>query len=163
MGALSFRRPGLRPLAALLWHQTEEWVWPGGFLPWFNHEIMGSERDEFPLDRRSGLIINTVLGWGTSVATMVGPRAALPAALLYTSHYGNAALHLSWAARKRRYDPGSITAVATLLPVATVGLKGLISDPETSSRAVCAGIAAGVAISAGMPPLYRRRLARSLR
>ncbi|HEX5145641.1 MAG TPA: hypothetical protein VFV85_01355, partial [Conexibacter sp.] len=24
------------PLPALLWHQTEEWVWPGGFLPWMN-------------------------------------------------------------------------------------------------------------------------------
>ena len=37
---------------ALLYHQTEEWVWPGGFLPWFNRSVMGGT-DEFPITRRS--------------------------------------------------------------------------------------------------------------
>ena len=35
---LAVQEPSVRPLAALLWHQTEEWVWPGGFLPWMNCE-----------------------------------------------------------------------------------------------------------------------------
>ena len=40
--AAAVARPALRPLAALLWHQTEEWVCPGGFLPWINREVLGS-------------------------------------------------------------------------------------------------------------------------
>jgi hypothetical protein len=157
--ALSVRRPGLRPLAALLWHQTEEWFWPGGFMPWFNREVVGSDEDEFPLDRRGGFINNAVVGWTISAATMAGRRAALPSALLYTSHFGNATLHLSWAARKRRYDPGSITAIATLLPVASHGLKELISDPDVPRWQVGAGIAGGVAASVALLPVYKRRLA----
>jgi len=68
VSALAAKRPGLRPLAALLWHQTEEWVWPGSFLPWVNREVLGSDEDEFPIDRRLAFIIDVPLGWGGSVA-----------------------------------------------------------------------------------------------
>lgn len=36
-----------------------------------------------------------------------GPRAAGPPAMLYVTHLGNAGLHLGWAVRHRRYDPGA--------------------------------------------------------
>src|SRR4029079_16356860 len=52
------------PLVALLWHQTEEWVWPGGFMPFANREAIGSGEDEFPLDRKVGLIVHVGLCWG---------------------------------------------------------------------------------------------------
>jgi hypothetical protein len=53
--ALLARRDDLEPLdllcgaalPALLWHQTEEWVWPGGFMPFFNREVLGCDDDEF--------------------------------------------------------------------------------------------------------------------
>jgi hypothetical protein len=51
--AAAFDRPPLRPLAALLLHQTEEWVWPGSSLPWMNRTVLGSDDDEFPIDRRA--------------------------------------------------------------------------------------------------------------
>jgi hypothetical protein len=60
MSALAVQQPAVRPLAALLWHQAEEWVWPGGFLPWMNREVIGSDDDELPLDRRIGFVINVV-------------------------------------------------------------------------------------------------------
>jgi hypothetical protein len=62
--AIAIERREWRPLAALLWHQTEEWVWPGSFLPWINREVIGSGDDEFPIDRRLGFIINVLFGWG---------------------------------------------------------------------------------------------------
>ena len=153
-------QPALRPLAALLWHQTEEWVWPGGFLPWINRELLGSGEDEFPIDRRSGFVINVAFGWGLSAAAAAGASAAAPAALLYTTHLGNAALHLSWAVRHRRYDPGTVTSVLTLTPVAVVGLKQLHADPAVSRRALRAGIAGGVAVSAGLVAFMRLRVRR---
>jgi Protein of unknown function with HXXEE motif len=155
---LAVQRPAWRPLAALLWHQTEEWVWPGGFLPWINREVIGSEEDEFPLDRRLGLGINVGFGWGFSVAAMAGARAGVPAAFLYVSHLGNAGLHISWAIRHRRYDPGTITSVATLIPVAIAGLRRLACDPNVSRRALTAGVGGGMAISVALMPLMKRRL-----
>lgn len=157
VSALAVGRPGLRPWAALLWHQTEEWVWPGGFLPWINREVLGSGEDEFPLDRRLGFLINVVLGWGSSLAAAAGPKGAAPAALLYSSNLGNVALHVSWAARNRRYDPGVVTAVATLAPTGAIGLRALASDPRVSRRALWSGIVAGVAASVLLPSALRRR------
>jgi hypothetical protein len=152
-------RAELRPLAALLWHQTEEWVWPGSFLPWINREVIGSEADEFPLDRRLGFLINVAFGWGFSAAA--GAGLAEPAALLYVSHIGNAALHLSWAIRHRRYDPGTVTSAVTLLPVAIDGLRRLAADPDVSARALRRGIAAGITSSVALLPLMKWRTRRS--
>ena len=151
-------RPELRPLAALLWHQTEEWVWPGSFLPWINREVLGSDEDEFPIDRRLGFLINVVFGWGFSVAA--GAKAVEPAALLYVTHIGNAGLHVSWAIRHRRYDPGTVSALLTLLPVAVDGLRRLGADPEVPRNALRRGIAGGIVASLALSPARRRRAAR---
>jgi Protein of unknown function with HXXEE motif len=156
----ALRMPAVRPLAALLWHQTEEWVWPGSFLPWINRDVLGSDEDEFPIDRRLGFIINVLCGWGFSLAPVIGRRAAGPAALLYVSHLANSVLHASWAARHRRYDPGAVTAVAALAPVAITGLRTLARDPWVSRRWVRAGASGGLIVSAGLVPALKWRLRR---
>jgi hypothetical protein len=155
--AAAVRRPALRPLAALLCHQTEEWVWPGGFLPWLNREVLGSDHDELPMDRRLAFFINVGAGWGGSLAAAAGPRAAGPAAALYVSHLGNTAMHLSWAVRHRRYDPGLVTALVALTPAAIGGLRDLRADPTAAPRARRAGLVAGAAASVALMPLVRRR------
>ncbi|MBJ7457672.1 MAG: HXXEE domain-containing protein [Thermoleophilaceae bacterium] len=156
--ALSEKRA--RPLAALLWHQTEEWVWPGGFLPWINREVLLSADDEFPIDRRTGFAINVGFGWGLSILAAAAPSAPVPAAALYVSHLGNAGLHVGWALKHRRRDPGLITAVATLLPTAVTGLRDLKRDETVSRRQLAAGIAAGAVIALGLAPLMKRRVRR---
>jgi hypothetical protein len=153
----SVRRPGLRPLAALLWHQSEEWYWPGGFLPWINHELFGGT-DEFPLDRRMAVVVNVWLGWGVSLVVAAGPRAAAPAVLLYTSHVANAGMHVGWAARHRRYDPGVVTSVVALLPATFLGVRQLLREPSVSRRSLAIGAAGGLAVTAALPVTMRRRL-----
>lgn len=157
VSVVAVRRPRLRPLAALLCHQTEEWVWPGGFLPWLNREVLGSDHDEFPLDRRLAFAINVGAGWGGSLAAAIGARAAAPATALYVSHLGNTVMHLSWAVRHRRYDPGLVTALVALTPAAIVGLRDLRADPAVSPRARRVGLVAGAAASVALMPLVRRR------
>jgi len=159
----SIRWAELRPLAVLLSHQTEEWVWPGGFLPWINREVLGSDDDEFPLDRRAGFVINVGLGWALSLSTLAGPRAAAPQALLYVSHIGNAALHVGWAARHRRVDPGVATGALGLLPLGVSGLRKLAKDPEVARSSLAAGVVGGILFAAGMAPFLRARLSRSRR
>lgn len=156
-------RPELRPLAVLLAHQTEEWVWPGGFLPWINREVLGSEEDEFPLDRRAGFVINVGFGWALSLSALAGPGAAGPMAMLYTSHIGNAGLHIGWAVAHRRKDPGLVTGALGLLPLGVTGLYRLAKDPRNSRAGLAAGIGAGIVFAAGMAPFFKARLARSRR
>lgn len=158
--AAAIQRPALRPLAALLWHQTEEWVWPGAFLPWINRDVLGSDEDEFPIDRRTGFVINVLFGWGSALGAVLGPAGAAPAAMLYTSNLGNLGLHLSSAIRERGYNPGSVTAVVTLTPIAISGLRALLADPDVSARQVKLGVASGVLMSVALVPALKWRLRR---
>src|SRR3954451_25387229 len=107
-----------------------------------------------------GLVINVGFGWGTSLGTMAGRSAAAPSAF-YVSHLGNVVLHLQWALRHRRYDPGLLTALLTLAPVAVIGLRALHADPEVSGVALVAGAVAGAASSIALPPLLKRRSRRT--
>lgn len=159
--AVAVRDKRARPLAALLWHQTEEWVWPGGFLPWINREVLESSDDEFPIDRRSGFLINVGFGWGLSAIAFTAKNAPAPAAALYVSHLGNAGLHVGWAIKNRRRDPGLTTAVATLMPVGVIGLYELARDESVSRRQLISGVAAGVVLSAGLAPFMKLRLRRA--
>lgn len=147
-----------RPLAALLWHQTEEWVWPGGFLPWINREVLEADSDEFPLDRKSGFVINVGFGWGLSLLAAAAPKAPAPAAALYVSHLGNAGLHVGWAINNRKRDPGLVTAVCALLPVGVNGLRELARDESLPRAQLVAGIAAGLVLSAGLAPFMKARM-----
>jgi hypothetical protein len=157
---LSARDPRLLPLAALFAHQTEEWVWPGGFLPWINETVIGSDDPEFPINRKAGFLINVGFGWGLSLSALGGPAAAAPQTALYVSHIGNAGLHIGWALRNRRYDPGLVTSLLTLLPAGILGLRKLAKDPEARHPQIAAGVASGLAIAAGMFPLMKLRLKR---
>jgi hypothetical protein len=144
------------PLAALLWHQTEEWVRPGGFLPWFNREVMGSGEDEFPITRRDGLLINAGLGWGLALAAGISGRPGLASCQL-AMDLGNAGLHGSQLVLERRYNPGSATALAMFVPLGVAGMRRLLR--RGPRREVLAGAAAGVAASAALMVTMRRRVA----
>lgn len=149
------------PLVALFWHQTEEWVWPGGFLPWINRGVLGSGEDEFPITRRLGLLINTGLGWGVGAAAGVSRDPGL-SSLQLAMLAGNVGLHTSGAARTRSRNPGLITAFALFVPLGVAGFPALVRRaPESRGRIAGFG-AAGIAVSLAMPALLRRRMARRL-
>lgn len=151
------------PLPVLLWHQTEEWVWPGGFLPWMNREVLGGE-DEFPITRVGGLVINTGIGWALcGAAIAAGPRRPATAATVLSMLVGNAALHLGLAARTRRRNPGTVTSALLLAPLGVAGLVALARDERAPTREVVAGAVAGVVASVGMMAVMKARLARRRR
>jgi hypothetical protein len=149
------------PLPALLWHQTEEWVWPGGFLPWMNRAVIGSGEDEFPIDRRAGLVVNSGVGWALSgAAVAAGARRPAVGATALSLLVGNAAMHLGIAARTRRRNPGAVTSALVLAPLGLAGLSALARDERAPTRQVAAGAFAGVVGSVGMMAAMRGRLAR---
>jgi hypothetical protein len=138
------------------WHQTEEWVWPGGFLPWVNREVLDSDRDEFPITRRLGFAINVGGGW--ALAASGGARGLRTPALAATVHAmlaANAAFHVAQSARVRRYTPGLITAVGLLAPVSAAGLAAIAR--RAGWRAAALGAAIGLGSSAAAVEAIRRR------
>jgi len=152
------------PLAALLWHQTEEWVWPGGFMPFANREAIGSGEDEFPLDRRVGLIVNVGLGWGLGLAA-AGTRNAGLSSLQLSLLAGNVALHGALGIRYRRWNPGLLTAAGLFAPLVAAGYPALIARArrDRASAAVRAGAIAGAGFSVGLMGVLRARLRLSRR
>jgi hypothetical protein len=148
------------PLPLYFWHQTEEWVWPGGFLPWFNRTVLGSDEDEFPITRRLGLVINAGMGWGLAAAAGTrGIRSPLLGATVLGQVAGNAAMHVALTVRARRYTPGVATSVLGLGPVGVAGLVAIARHPRGGVRPAVLGAAAGFLSGTVMLTVLRRRRA----
>lgn len=145
-------------LPVLLWHQTEEWVLPSGFLPWFNRSVWQSGEDEFPVTAPMAFRINVIAGWGLSaVAALTIRRAPWLASGVLASHFANGALHVGLAIEQRRYNPGLVTALI-LGPLGMLGAAGMMRGREFRSRGALVGIAAGLAASAALPASLRLRM-----
>jgi hypothetical protein len=145
------------PLPVYFWHQTEEWVWPGGFLPWVNRDVLGADDDEYPITRTLGLIINTGGGWALATAGgLRGLRDPAIGAAVHAMLVANAAFHVAQSARFRRYTPGFATALLMLAPVGLAGLAAIAR--RAGARPVLAGAAVGLGASAAQVEMLRRRV-----
>jgi hypothetical protein len=132
-------------LPVLLWHQVEEWVWPGGFIEWLNREVLGSSQDLAPLTPARASVINVGLGWGMSLATSaLADRLPAVAICASASNAANAALHLGWAGRHRRWDPGAATAALLLLPWSIAGLRKRLGPDGDPLAHQLLGVTVGV-------------------
>jgi hypothetical protein len=145
-------------LPILVAHQTEEWVRPGGFLPFCNERLMGSAGPTWPLSERDGFHVNVTLGWGSAIlAAATWQRSAAPAAFVLWIEAGNALMHTAMALRERRYNPG--LATATLMGVhAANGAVALRRSGRLSRRGARRSAIAGVAFSAGLPLAMKVRM-----
>lgn len=147
------------PLPVLFCHQTEEWVVPGGFLPWFNREVAGSGEDEFPITRPLGCFINTQIGWTlTLLGAVLGRRHPALATVVLSMDVGNAALHGGQFVRAKAYNPGAVTGVLVMLPLGIAGIVRLLRDPELDTRQLLRGVAIGTAGSVAMMAVMQARL-----
>jgi hypothetical protein len=144
-------------LPVLLWHQVEEWVWPGGFMEWLNRDVLGSPSDLAPLTPARAAVVNVRLGWGMSLATST-LADRLPGIAIFTSasNAANAAMHLAWAGRHRRWDPGAVTAAVLLLPWSIMGLRKRVGPHGAPLGHQVVGLAAGAGGFIGLVASLRR-------
>lgn len=124
-----------------------------------NRDVMGSDDDEFPIDRRLGFLINVGFGWGLT-ALAAASTSPGPATALNVSHIGNAVLHVGWGLKHRRYDPGLVSAVTALLPVGALGIARALRDPEVHGDRSLPVQVQDLVIAAGMMPSMKLRLRR---
>lgn len=148
-------------MPVLLWHQVEEWVWPGGFMEWLNRDVFGSSQEHVPLDPATAFAVNVQFGWGASlVASAFGDAVPAVAIGLGVSHTGNSMLHLVWAVRHRRWDPGATTAALLMLPWSAHGLRRRLGPGGAPVAHQVAGVVAGAASAARLMRTLRSRLPR---
>ena len=144
-------------LPILVAHQTEEWVRPGGFLPFANERVLGSDEEAWPLTPRVGFWVNVPLGWGTAVAgALLWRRTPAVAASVLAMEAGNAAMHAGFAVRARGYNPGVATGALLMGVHAAAGAAWLARRRRPSGRELAVA-AAGVVPFAALPALMKRR------
>jgi hypothetical protein len=146
-------------LPILVSHQTEEWVRPGGFLPFCNERLLGSGEPAWPLSERDGFHVNVTVGWGSAIlAAALWRRTAAPAVFVLWLEAGNAAMHAGMAARERRYNPGLGTAVGLMGVHAVAGARVLRRSGRLKRREAIVASAAGIAASAALPVAMKLRM-----
>jgi len=132
----------------LVSHQTEEWVRPGGFLPFCNQELLGSDRADWPLTERIAFHVNITAGWGTAIAAVaLWSRTPAPAAVVLWMEAGNAAMHVGTAVRTRSYNPGVATAALLMAPHAVAGAVAISRSRRLTRRGKLLAFAGGLAFA----------------
>jgi hypothetical protein len=150
-------------LPILVSHQSEEWVWPGGFLPFCNQRLLGSDRPDWPLTERDGFHVNVTVGWLSAVAGLaLWRRTAVVGAAVLWIEAGNALMHTAVAVRERRYNPGVVTVSLLMAPHAAAGGHCLARSGRLSRREALLASAAGIAF-AGLPLAMKIRMRRASR
>ncbi len=148
-------------LPVLVSHQTEEWVWPGGFLPFCNQRLLGSDRPDWPLTERDGFHVNVTVGWASAVAGLALWRLTpVAAAAVLWIEAGNVLMHTGVAIRERRYNPGVATAALLMAPHAAAGGRWLAGSQRLSRSEGLLAAAAGIAF-AGLPLAMKARMRRA--
>jgi hypothetical protein len=119
-------------------------VWPGGFLPFCNEQLLGSDRPDWPLTKRDGFQVNVTVGWISAVAGLaLWRRTPVVAAGVVWLEAGNALMHTAMAIRARRYNPGVVTATMLMVPHAAAGGRWLTRSGRLSRRQGLLASAAG--------------------
>ena len=134
-------------------HQTEEYVFPGGFGNYFNKRIFKLETEEGPLDRNFIFFVNVILIW-----------IALPVFGLLTSidyQYGlwipyfslfAGIAHILLAVRaKKIYNPGLLVSIFINIPMGAWSILYLINRGILKSFFLNTHIVIGIGLNALLP------------
>jgi hypothetical protein len=150
---------GMTTITLLLWlsllslfaHQVEEWRWPGWFPGMLNVVLFRSADPwRFPLNVRSGLIVNVVVGWfAYLLAALLAERALWLALATILVSLGNCVLHLGVIPIRGRmpYNPGMVTSLVLFLPI--VVWFAVVAIPEMTVTEIVGGVVLGLVLNVG--------------
>lgn len=114
----------------LMFHQFEEYVFPGGFQNFFNEEILNkSLKIKIQLSNSGILIVNVLFGWTFYIISAVIAESALWfSAGIVAITIINGVLHSAAALVKRKYNPGLITGIVFFIPLGVYFFYNIRSD-----------------------------------
>lgn len=134
-------------------HEFEEYVCPGGFLDFFNRNMMGSTRGDKPLDKVGSFWINIPLVY------ILMPAAGLMAHFmgiewgLWTAYFSflNAFAHVvMFFMFGRKYNPGLVVSILLNIPFAVYTIWYFLSYGLVTTTANVLSIIFGILAQASM-------------
>ncbi len=102
-----------------LLHTVEEYIFPGGFVPWFNLTVCHSSDAFLPLSARRAFVTDgtaAIFALPIMFMVSVGILPVWTAFFMAMALYVNAFLHLGEWIKTARYSPGSLTALLLIIP-----------------------------------------------
>jgi len=137
--------------ALLMFHQFEEYVFPGSFEHYFNEHIHRSNYlANSPLNQTSILTVNVFLGWTAYLLAPIIVNSAVwfsSGIVIVTTL--NGILHTSMAIIKKRYNPGLATSLFLFIPFGLYMLN-FLRDQLTGGEWILA-VMTGIIGSAMIP------------
>jgi hypothetical protein len=128
--------------AAIMLHVTEEFLFPGGFIEWYQELVPSKTKGVRP-----GYLvwINTLMIGVCVVPVALGSIRGVNVWYCVTALAGiNAIFHIAGVFKLKKYSPGVVTGVLLYLPLFAIGSWTLLSSGEISW--LRAGIMLGVAV-----------------
>ncbi|MSP14412.1 MAG: HXXEE domain-containing protein [Chloroflexi bacterium] len=134
-------------------HQTEEYVFPGGFRKFFNKEIFKQDTEDEPLDQNFIFFVNILLIW--IVLPVFGLLSTIDYQyglwIPYFSFFAGIA-HILLAVRaKKFYNPGMIVSLVLNIPIGLWSIAYLIDHGILNNFFLNPHIAIGIGVNALLP------------
>jgi len=126
--------------ATLLFHQFEEYVYPGGFQEFFNEYIYNKTPIiRSPLNDGGIILVNVVLGWSAYLISAINGEDMLWLAIgLLGVTILNGIMHTLMFVIHKKYNPGFVTGLFIFIPFGSYVLLKLLD--VTSSSMLQSGI-----------------------
>lgn len=134
-------------------HQTEEYIFPGGFGKFFNTQIFKLETEDEPVDENFIFYINVILIW--IVLPLFGLLATLNYSfglwLPYFSFFAGIA-HIALAIKARKpYNPGLIVSIFINIPIGLWSIFYLLDQGIINNFFLNFHFLIGLAVNALLP------------
>ena len=130
-----------------LLHQFEEYILPGGFVEFFNKKILGSQKNDYPLDKYASFWINIPI-------ILIGfPASAILAGTIdisfgiWTAYFSviNAISHVGMFF-KHKYNPGFFVSLFLNIPVGIYTIYYFANHNLISTKAQVIGLTIGLLV-----------------
>lgn len=134
-------------------HQTEEYVFPGGFGQFFNKDIFKLETEDGPVDQNFIFFVNVILIWFIlpvfGLLSTIDYRFGLW--IPYFSFFAGIADVLLAIRAKKRYNPGLIVSLFINIPVGLWSILYLINRGILENFFLNPYIVIGLGLNAILP------------
>lgn len=132
------------PVIAASVHIFEEFVFPGGFAPWYRRCRPGDPT----ITSRKLVLVNALMLYfclcaGINASTPLGAAVWL---VVMGTLFANAIFHIYSSFRMGEYSPGMITATCAYIPLTIVGTIYLLRSGLSTRGTVLANILIGISI-----------------
>jgi hypothetical protein len=132
-------------------HQFEEYIFPGGFVEFFNTKVLGSNKSDFPLNKEVSFWINI------PIVFIAFPLSAILAGSIdisigiWTAYFSilNALSHVGMFF-KYRYNPGFVVSIFLNIPVGIFTIYYFISHDTITLYAHLIGLVIAVLFQLGV-------------